>query len=318
VPAAATTRSTATPATAPPARSASAATTGSTAKAATTGCTARAGPTPSTAAPSPTRYGGDGDDGDDLPIGAAGGDILIGGNGIDTVSFASAGGGVRVSLTGSPNAQTSDAQGDIYREVEAFTGSAFADLMIGDEAANTFAGGAGNDTASGGGGNDRLIGGDGGDVLNGDAGNDLLRGGGAADRLFGGLGADIFDFDTAADSGPGARDVLRGGVGIAAFEGIGAAGGDRIDLSGIDANANVAGNQAFAFGGVGIGHVSLVNAGASTLVRCNTDADAAFELQILIEDGAARSGRSSGSASAAPGSTSRRRGSPARTAATSR
>ena len=75
-----------------------------------------------------------------------------------------------------------------------------------------------------------------------------------------------------------------------AFDGVGVLGGDRIDLVGIDANTSVAGNQAFAFGGTGVGRVSLVNAGANTLVRCNVDADAAFELEMLIEDGAVLAG----------------------------
>ena len=30
-----------------------------------------------------------------------------------------------------------------------------------------------------------------------------------------------------------------------------------------------------------------MNSGSNTIVRCNTDADAAFELQIVIEDGTA-------------------------------
>ena len=55
------------------------------------------------------------------------------------------------------------------------------------------------------------------------------------------------------------------------FEGVGVAGGDRIDLSGIDADTGAAGNRAFAFGGTGIGRVSLVDTGGKTLVRCNTD-----------------------------------------------
>ena len=46
-----------------------------------------------------------------------------------------------------------------------------------------------------------------------------------------------------------------------------------------------AGNQAFVFGGTGIGRVSLVNSGSDTVVRCNTDKDAAFELELVIEDG---------------------------------
>ena len=45
---------------------------------------------------------------------------------------------------------------------------------------------------------------------------------------------------------------------MAAFEGAGVAGGDLIDVSEIDANTAQAGNQAFAFGGTGIGRLSVV------------------------------------------------------------
>ena len=58
-----------------------------------------------------------------------------------------------------------------------------------------------------------------------------------------------------------------------------------IDLGGIDANTGVAGNQAFLFGGTGVGRVSLVNSGTTTLVRGNVDADATFEFVLAIEDG---------------------------------
>jgi len=58
-----------------------------------------------------------------------------------------------------------------------------------------------------------------------------------------------------------------------------------IDLSGIDANAAVVGNQAFAFGGVGIGRVSVTASGSNSLVRANTDGDASFEFELAIEDG---------------------------------
>ena len=64
----------------------------------------------------------------------------------------------------------------------------------------------------------------------------------------------------------------------------GSLGGDRIDLAGIDANTSVAGNQAFVFGGTGAGRVSLVNSDSNTLLRCNVDGDAAFELELLIGD----------------------------------
>ena len=113
----------------------------------------------------------------------------------------------------------------------------------------------------------------------------MLRGGAQADVLQGYLGDDVFAFVATADSTSGARDVIRGGGGVAAFEGAGVAGGDRIDLSAIDANAGVAGNQAFVFGGTGAGRVSVVSAGANSLVRGNTDNDAAFEFELVIEDG---------------------------------
>ena len=96
----------------------------------------------------------------------------------------------------------------------------------------------------------------------------------------GGRGADVFDLDLASHSAPGLRDVLRAADGAVAFEGAGAAAGDRIDVSGVDANQVAAGNQAFSFGGAGIACLSLVAAGASTLMRCNTDRDAAFELEL--------------------------------------
>ena len=103
--------------------------------------------------------------------------------------------------------------------------------------------------------------------------------------LVGDVGDDVFDFDRVADSTGGARDVIRAGT-VPAFQGAGVAGGDVIDLSGIDADVTRDGDQAFAFGGSGVGRVSAVSAGANTLVRCNVDNDAAFEFELLIEDGA--------------------------------
>ena len=81
--------------------------------------------------------------------------------------------------------------------------------------------------------------------------------------------------------------MLRGGDGGKSFDGAGAAAGDRIDVSGIDANTSAAGNQAFAWGGTGIGRISAIEFGnTATLVRANTDGDAAFEFELVIEDAA--------------------------------
>lgn len=58
------------------------------------------------------------------------------------------------------------------------------------------------------GGADNLQGGDGADYIYGGAGSDTIHGGAAADRLFGGAGYDIFSYAAAADSKPGAADII--------------------------------------------------------------------------------------------------------------
>jgi Ca2+-binding RTX toxin-like protein len=208
----------------------------------------------------------DGAGGDDLLIGGAGADALIGGDGVDTASYAAAYEGVDARLLGSGYA--GDALGDSFSGVENLVGSGFGDVLFGDDQANRLAGGAGAD------------------YLEGRGGSDVLVGGAGGDLLVGGLGGDVFDFDAVGQSAPGSRDLVRAdGVGGMAFEGAGVAGGDRIDLSGIDARAGMAGNQAFGFGGSGAGRVSLIDSGGNTIVRCNIDGDSAFEMEVVIEDG---------------------------------
>ena len=223
--------------------------------------------------------------GNDTLIGGQGGDLLRGGDSVDTVSYATASAGVDARLLAGVLNQ-GDALGDGYDSIENLTGSDFNDTLIGGTDDNLLEGRSGNDLLVGYLGNDTLVGGAGSDILSGEVGNDVLRGGAQADVLQGYLGDDVFAFAAIADSTAGARDLIRGG-GVAAFEGIGTAGGDRIDLSAIDANASVAGNQAFVFGGTGIGRVSVVDSGGNSLVRCNTDKDSAFELELVIEDGGA-------------------------------
>ena len=132
------------------------------------------------------------------------------------------------------------------------------DLIYGDAGNDKLWGQSENDTIYGGDGNDRIGGGSGEDHLYGDAGNDVISGTGGRDWLTGGAGNDRFDWDNVTKSAPGAanRDV------IVDFFGAGAKGGDVIDLSTIDANSGVGGNQAFIFGGTGAGHVHAVASGA--------------------------------------------------------
>lgn len=119
------------------------------------------------------------------------------------------------------------------------TGTAANDLLNGAGGNDSLSGLGGNDILSGFAGADRLDGGIGHDQLNGGAGNDILIGGTGRDELTGGADADIFRFLALSDSAVGGNRDL-----ITDFR---RAQGDRIDLSGIDANGNLAGDQAFAF-----------------------------------------------------------------------
>jgi serralysin len=146
------------------------------------------------------------------------------------------------------------------------------------------------ENATGGSGNDGLLGNGAGNLLSGNAGNDRLAGFGGRDVLVGGKGADVFVFTSCGDSPAGACDRLAAGGGAVAFERPGNAAGDRIDLHGIDADATLAGNQAFAFGTAKTrGHLWLQESGSTTYVCGNVDGDAAIELHLAILDGGVRS-----------------------------
>ncbi len=153
------------------------------------------------------------------------------------------------------------------------------DLIYGGAGDDKLWGQSENDTIYGGDGNDRIGGGSGEDHLYGDAGNDVISGTGGRDWLTGGAGDDRFDWDHVTESTPGAanRDV------IVDFFGAGAKGGDVIDLSTIDANSGVGGNQAFIFGGTGTGHVHAVASGTSdSLIQADIGGAAGPELEILV------------------------------------
>ncbi|MDB5660136.1 MAG: type secretion target repeat protein [Cypionkella sp.] len=116
----------------------------------------------------------------------------------------------------------------------------------------------------------------------------MLAGGAGADTLIGGLGSDVFVCNSTADSNSFSRDVIRGDGSSVTFSGVGSSIGDRIDISGIDANATIVGNQMFQFGLTGVGTISFAEAGATTLIRGNTDYDAEYEFIVAIEDGNVR------------------------------
>ncbi|QIG51818.1 hypothetical protein G5V57_31390 [Nordella sp. HKS 07] len=96
-----------------------------------------------------------GQDENDMLDGGAGDDLLNGGVGdSDTASYASASGGVTVSLALAGQQNTIGAGLDTLVSMENLTGSGFADTLTGDGNANVLIGGGGNDAVNGGGGTD--------------------------------------------------------------------------------------------------------------------------------------------------------------------
>ncbi|MEA3534850.1 M10 family metallopeptidase C-terminal domain-containing protein [Rhizobium sp. CC-YZS058] len=112
-------------------------------------------------------------------------------------------------------------------------------VSVGD-VLETTKGTAKSETLTGGLGKDYLLGLAGADKLIGGGGNDRLNGGAGADKLTGGLGADIFEFSSVSDSAAsrGRQDLITD---------FNARQRDKLDLSDIDANTKLSGNQAFSF-----------------------------------------------------------------------
>ena len=121
-------------------------------------------------------------------------------------------------------------------------------------------------------------------VIRGNEGNNILRGGKGADKLTGGDGADIFDFNSVSESNSAAKDRIMdfrtGGNKL---------NGDKIDLTGIDADTSKDGNQAFKWGGEtlhGRGYIWVDDASnGDTIVRGNVDKDATAEFVLVVKDG---------------------------------
>ncbi|MCX7077556.1 MAG: M10 family metallopeptidase C-terminal domain-containing protein [Methylococcales bacterium] len=124
-------------------------------------------------------------------------------------------------------------------------------------------------------GNDTLDGALGDDILDGGVGNDVLIGGAGRDKLTGGAGADTFKFASANESTFWNMDTITD------FK---RAQGDKIDLSAIDSNANVAGDQGFklvsAFSADATGQ--LYFDAKTHILYGSIDADSAPEFAITL------------------------------------
>jgi Ca2+-binding RTX toxin-like protein len=158
-------------------------------------------------------FGGAGNDalfgglGNDTLVGGSGSDVIDGGTGIDVADYGTSSAGVNVNLltgTGSGG----DAGGDTLTGVEDLIGSAFADVLTGNDGANVLTGGTGNDSLFGGRGDDTLAGGAGADVLNGGEGMDFL------DYSASGAAISINLASNTATGGDATGDQLQGVDGI--------------------------------------------------------------------------------------------------------
>ncbi|MEP7302235.1 MAG: M10 family metallopeptidase C-terminal domain-containing protein [Caldimonas sp.] len=88
---------------------------------------------------------------------AAGDNVLDGGAGVDTVSYAYATSAVTVSLASAAAQATGGSGTDALVNIENLTGGAFADNLTGNAAANRLDGGAGADSMTGGDGSDVYV-----------------------------------------------------------------------------------------------------------------------------------------------------------------
>ncbi|HZG08980.1 MAG TPA: M10 family metallopeptidase C-terminal domain-containing protein [Allosphingosinicella sp.] len=189
--------------------------------------------------------------GDDTLEGLGGNDMLDGGTGADKMS---GGTGNDIYIVDNAGDQVIELAGegtDTVRASISYTlGANIENLVLTGTAANgtgngldnVITGNALSNHLNGGAGNDRLIGGDGVDFLTGGAGNDIFV-------------AEINATKVDSKQGPISLDVVLDFT----------RGQDKIDLSGIDANALIAGHQQFKFvgqaAGKGAGELSFQHFG---------------------------------------------------------
>lgn len=184
--------------------------------------------------------------------GTAGNDTLNGGAGPDII----------LGLTGD----------DILK------GNGGNDELQGDGGKDKLYGLDGDDSLYGGDDIDQLLGGNGNDALFGDAGDDILIGGLGKDTLTGGLGKDSFNYTLTAESAAGAADRILD---------FNASQGDKLNVKGVDADVNLAGDQAFVFVTAFDGHaaqaVRAFDAGLNlTTLSFDTNGDAVADMVIEL------------------------------------
>ena len=212
--------------------------------------------------------GGDGNDtldggnGDDSLKGGAGIDSMAGGNGNDTY-YVGQSGDIIIEAASSGNdhvySSVSYSIAGIHVESLTLTGSSHTSATA-NGLANTLRGNSGNNT------------------LDGGAGYDTLMGGAGADQLFGGSGADTFLYMSYKQSEMAARDTI--------FD-FCSADGDRIDVSAIDAQTTLAGNQTFSFIGTAAfsntaGELRYTIQNGQTFIHADLNGDSEIDFSVKL------------------------------------
>lgn len=184
---------------------------------------------------------------DTIQLFGTGSDTIFTGSGNDTV-FAGEGNDTVSGGSGTDNLIGHDGDDELSGGSgnDTIEGGVGTDQIYGGSGIDVLFGSAGVDFIYGGLGNDQIFGDhdgsptsqQGGDYLYGGYGNDEIHGGGKSDRMYGNSGADTFVFDHVNDFVFGHADVIGD---------FSRAENDKIVLSPVDANANLANNQNFDF-----------------------------------------------------------------------
>ena len=160
---------------------------------------------------------------------------------------------------------------------DVINGNGGNDTIFGDGGDDNIAGSSGSDLINGGAGNDSIIGGSGNDLINGDAGDDIIIGSGGADIMLGRTGNDIYRYFDTIESGVGARDVITDFSHAV----------DKIQLSAIDANITLPGNQSFVFNGLapinGGGEVNYIVSNDNIIIQAEIEGDGNLSIDMQIE-----------------------------------
>lgn len=219
--------------------------------------------------------------GENLIDGRAGNDTITGGNDVDRLH-----GGAdndRINGLGGNDYVYGEAGNDVINGNagnDRTSGGLGNDTVLDQAGNDTLYGDAGNDFIRGGDDNDLLFGGADNDEMYGQNGGDTLEGGAGVDQLYGGAGLDRFVFRSVNDSLPGNNwDTIHDFV----------HGADIIDVSFIDANTSIVGNQAFTFRGnvasfTGAGQIrtQYLSGTDEKAVYFNTDGDQAAEMVLYV------------------------------------